>query len=165
MKRYLSIAIVALAAMLLLAADTQATENTIPGDAVAALQWTPLATDVTATIYHATASECNADCLHTASMLAIDTTRVSSLRIAAVERTMMDRHGLSYGDVIRVEGAGDLNGLWQVQDLMNSRYAGTNRIDLLVPRSRRNGKWTNVTVSVPSNRKSEARARRMLASL
>ena len=41
-------------------------------------------------------------------------------------------------------GAGDLDGVWIVQDRMNSRWK--NRIDFLVNKELKGGKWENVTI-------------------
>ena len=45
-----------------------------------------------------------------------------------------------------VEGAGDLNGDWCVNDRMNERWE--MRIDFLVDESMRGGKWENVKLSI-----------------
>ena len=111
--------------------------------------WTVAATSVTATIYHAVPAQCNDDCLHTASMRTIVPETIAEDRILAMERTMMRRLGIAYGDVILVEGTGTMDGLWTVEDTMNRRYAGQDRIDFLVPESIQGGLWRDVTIKVP----------------
>lgn len=108
--------------------------------------WDLLADDVTATVYNAVPEQCNADFMHTASMFLIDTADVLSHRIIAMERTMMAEYGVRYGDVVRIEGTDVWDGEWQVQDTMNRRFAGSHKIDILVPRNIRHGKWQNVKV-------------------
>lgn len=99
-----------------------------------------------ATVYNALPSQCNADYLTTASMFVIDPARITEYRILAMERTMMAEYGISYGDQVLVQGAGEYDGLWRVEDTMNKRYAGQHRIDFLVPDNIKNGKWQNVKV-------------------
>lgn len=108
--------------------------------------WDLLADDVTATVYNAVPEQCNADFMHTASMFEIDTADVLSHRIIAMERTMMAEYGVRYGDVVRIEGTDVWDGEWQVQDTMNRRFAGMHKIDILVPKNIRHGKWHNVKV-------------------
>lgn len=111
--------------------------------------WTVAATSVTATIYHAVPAQCNDDYLHTASMRTVVPETIAEDRILAMERTMMRRLGIAYGDVVKVEGAGSMDGLWTVEDTMNKRYAGQDRIDFLVPQSIQGGLWRDVTIKVP----------------
>ena len=108
--------------------------------------WDLLADDVTATVYNAVPEQCNADFIHTASMFLIDTADVLSHRIIAMERTIMAEYGVRYGDIVRIEGTDVWDGEWQVQDTMNRRFAGLHKIDILVPRNIRHGKWQNVKV-------------------
>jgi hypothetical protein len=49
---------------------------------------------------------------------------------------------------IEVQGAGDLDGVWEIQDVMNKRY--TNSIDFLVENTRRLGKWKGVKIKLIS---------------
>lgn len=109
-------------------------------------EWTPLCHDATATVYHAVPEQCNDDVRHTASMRTIDPAKAGSYRILAMERTMMAQYGVSYGDTVRIEGTGSMDGLWRVDDTMNRRFAGQHRIDFLVDPSVKAGKWDNVTV-------------------
>ena len=110
------------------------------------LSWNLIADDVTATVYNAVPSQCNDDPVHTASMFRLDLDNVESHRIIAMERTMMAEYGISYGDTVLVAGTGRYDGLWQVQDTMNKRFAGKHKIDFLVPKHIRHGKWQNIRV-------------------
>lgn len=111
--------------------------------------WDVISESTTITVYNAEPGQCNEDYLHTASMYEIHPSEIPSQRIAAMERTMMKEFGISYGDVILIEGTDEHDGLWQVQDTMNKRFKGQHRIDLLMPSDVRTGKWTNVKVSLP----------------
>ena len=108
--------------------------------------WELISMTTTATVYNAVPSQCNDDCLHTASMYTIIPEKIEQDRILAMERTMMARCGISYGDLVLISGAGRYDGVWQVQDTMNKRFAGKDKIDFLVPRHIRHGKWKNVKV-------------------
>ena len=112
----------------------------------AQVTWELISETTTATVYNAVPSQCNSDCLHTASMYTIVPEKIESDRILAMERTMMAEFSISYGDTVLVAGAGRYDGLWQVQDTMNKRFAGQHKIDFLVPRYIRHGKWKNVKV-------------------
>lgn len=110
------------------------------------LAWILISACTTATIYNAEPSQTNSEPTVTASGRHIDTDRVQDLRIVAMERTMMARHGIHYGDTILVRGAGLYDGMWVVEDTMSPRYAGQDKIDFLVPDEVRLGKWDNVQV-------------------
>jgi hypothetical protein len=68
-----------------------------------------------------------------------------------MERTMMKEYGLKYGDIVKIEGTEKWDGLWQIQDTMNKRFAGQHKIDILVPNNIRLGKWSNVKVYIPGD--------------
>lgn len=99
-----------------------------------------------ATVYNAVAGQCNPDYGRTASMFRLNLKNPESHRIIAIERTMMDRYGLKMGDVVYLEGVGEYDGVWQVQDKMNKRFAGMDKIDLLVNGDTKTGKWDNVKI-------------------
>lgn len=120
--------------------------------------WTIISDNVTATVYNACAKQCNSDYGHTASMYELNLDDVLSDRVIAMERTMMAEYGLKYGDVVMIEGAGRWDGIWQIQDTMNRRFAGQHKIDILVPNSIRHGKWENVKVYVPADEQSRTNA-------
>lgn len=100
---------------------------------------------VTATIYHADPKQCNADYLTTASMQKINPNNPAGHRWIAVSRDL-EKLGFVFGVKVKVEGAGDLDGIWTIQDRMNKRY--TKRIDFLVNKSMKYGKWENVEISI-----------------
>ena len=99
-----------------------------------------------ATVYNAVAGQCNPDYGRTASMFRLNLKNPYSHRIIAIERTMMDKYGLEMGDVVYLEGVGKYDGVWQVQDKMNKRFAGQDKIDLLVNGNTKTGKWNNVKI-------------------
>ena len=99
-----------------------------------------------ATVYNAVPEQCNADFGHTASMFRLNLNNVLSQRIIAMERTFMQSLGLKYGDVVYLEGVGKYDGVWQIQDTMNKRFAGQKKIDILVPNNIKTGLWKNVKI-------------------
>ena len=107
-------------------------------------EWTLATDDVVATVYNAEPKQCNNDISHTASMFRLNLSNVLSHRIIAMERTMMSEYGLKYGDVVKIEGPGKWDGVWQIQDTMNKKYKGQHKIDILIPKSKGLGKWSNV---------------------
>lgn len=109
------------------------------------LAWILISACTTATVYNAVPEQCNAQPAVTASGHRI-TGDVAQLRWLAMERTMMARHGIHYGDTVLVRGAGLYDGMWVVEDTMSPRYAGQDKIDFLVPDEVRLGKWDNVQV-------------------
>ncbi len=111
-----------------------------------ATKWQLVSKTTTATVYNAVAAQCNGDYLHTASMYTIVPEKIEQDRILAMERTMMSEFGIRYGDQVLIEGTGKYDGIWQVQDTMNKRFAGQHKIDLLVPNHIRHGKWHNVRI-------------------
>lgn len=108
--------------------------------------WELISRKTIATVYNAVPSQCNHDCFRTASMYRINPDTIEKDRILAMERTMMAEYGIAYGDSVLIRGAGRYDGVWQVQDVMNKRFAGEHRIDFLVPLTIRHGKWQDVLV-------------------
>jgi 3D (Asp-Asp-Asp) domain-containing protein len=100
---------------------------------------------VTATIYHADPKQCNADYLTTASLKKINSQSPGSHRWIAVSRDL-EPLGFVFGAKVCVEGAGDMDGIWTVEDRMNKRWK--NRIDFLVDYDIKGGKWNNVKISL-----------------
>ena len=100
---------------------------------------------VTATIYHATPEQTDSTPDITASNKKIDLSNPLKHRWIAVSRDL-EAKGLTFGVKVCVTGAGDLDGIWTVQDRMNSRW--TNRIDFLVNEELKGGKWENVRVEI-----------------
>ena len=110
------------------------------------LAWILISASATATIYNAVPEQCNEQPSVTASGRVIDLERVEDLRIVAMERTMMQRNGIHYGDTILVKGAGVYDGEWVVEDTMSKRFAGQDKVDFLVPEEVRTGRWDNVKI-------------------
>lgn len=100
---------------------------------------------VTATIYHADPAQCNADFLTTASLKKIDPSRPQSHRWIAVSRDL-ETLGFTMGTRVCITNAGNLNGEWTIEDRMNKRW--TKRIDFLVNKTRKYGKWEDVTMTI-----------------
>ena len=124
--------------------------------------WKLVSDDTIATVYNAVPSQCNTDIVHTASMFKLNLGNVLSQRVIAMERTFMKELGLKYGDVVYVEGTEKWDGPWQIQDTMNKRFAGMHKIDILVPRNIRTGKWSGVKISVPADQETKAKAKSMM---
>lgn len=120
-------------------------------DVRTSFDWKLVANDVHATVYNAEPGQCDADCGRTASMFRLNLNDVGSHRIIAMERTFMASLGLKYGDVVKIEGTGKYDGVWQIQDTMNKRFAGQKKIDILVPKSNGLGQWTNVKMYILNN--------------
>lgn len=98
-------------------------------------QWALAADDVIVTVYNAVKGQCNNDPTHTASMFRLNLQDVASHKIMAMERTFMKELGLKYGDVVKLEDTykGLQDGVYQIQDTMNKRFAGKHKVDILVP--------------------------------
>lgn len=109
------------------------------------LAWLLISAATTATVYNAVPEQTNSEPTVTASGRRI-TGDVAELRILAMERTMMARHGIHYGDTVLVKGAGLYDGMWVVEDTMSPRYAGQDKIDFLVPESVKLGRWEGVEI-------------------
>lgn len=99
---------------------------------------------VTATIYHATPEQTNEDFLTTASLRTIEDPD-NPERWIAVSRDL-EELGFTMGSEVIVTGAGDLDGEWRIEDRMNKRWK--NRIDFLVPKKIKAGKWEKVTLKL-----------------
>lgn len=106
--------------------------------------WKLVDSNTIATVYNAIPAQCNGDFGHTASMFTLNLDNVLSHRIIAMERTFMAKLGLKYGDVVKIEGTDGYDGVWQIQDTMNKRFKGMNKIDILVPNNIKHGQWDNV---------------------
>ena len=108
--------------------------------------WKLVDSNTLATVYNAIPAQCNGDFGHTASMFRLNLYDILSQRIIAMERTFMSKLGLKYGDVVYIEGTGKYDGVWQIQDTMNKRFAGQHKIDILVPENIKYGQWENVKI-------------------
>lgn len=109
-------------------------------------EWKLLCNDSEITVYHAKESQCNSDIQHTASMFKLNLKDPESHKIVAMERTMMKQYGLHYGDLIKIEGTNSRDGVYQIQDTMNKRFAGKHKIDILINNDSKIGKWNNVKI-------------------
>lgn len=110
--------------------------------------WHLCASDVEATVYNAVAQQCNKDYRHTASMFKLDLANVEAHKIIAMERTFMKKLGLVYGDVVKLSGVGKYDGVYQIQDTMNKRFTGQHKIDILVDKTVKRGKWNDVKIYI-----------------
>ena len=106
---------------------------------------TLLVETVTATVYNAVPEQTDSTPFITASGARINQQHPELHRWVAVSQDMLKR-GYKFGMRIEVSGAGDLDGIWEIQDVMNKRY--TNCIDFLVENTRKLGKWKNVKVKL-----------------
>lgn len=106
--------------------------------------WILVAENVETTIYNAVPEQCGGNPSYTASSFKINLNDVYSHKIIAMEKTFMKKLGLKFGDVIKIKGTGKWDGVWQIQDLMSSRFAGKKKIDLLVPSNIKTGYWKKV---------------------
>ena len=102
---------------------------------------------VTATVYNAVPEQTDSTPFTTASGALINKDCPEGHRWVAVSQDMLKR-GYKFGLCIEVSGAGNLDGLWEIQDVMNKRY--TNSIDFLVENSRKLGKWKGVKIRLIS---------------
>lgn len=104
-------------------------------------EWAPIAEDAVITVYNARPEQCNSDFGVTASGFRLNLNNVGAHKIVAMERTFMAEHGLKYGDVIKIVGTyqGKQDGIYQIQDTMNKRFAGQHKVDVLVPDNIRYG--------------------------
>ena len=109
-------------------------------------KWVKVTDKAIGTVYNAVPEQCKKDCSTTANNFRLNLKNPQSHRIVAIERTMEKKWGIKQGDIIKVEGAGDLDGIWQVQDRMNKRFAGQPKIDFLVNNNRKLGKWENLKI-------------------
>lgn len=115
-------------------------------------KWVLVSNKVIGTVYNAVPAQCKKDCSTTANNFRLNLKKPESHRIVAIERTMEKKWGIKQGDLIKVEGTGDLDGIWQVQDRMNKRFAGMSKIDFLVGYNRKQGKWDDLKIYKLANR-------------
>lgn len=116
--------------------------NKVQGD------WKLADAETIATVYNAVPAQCNGDFGHTASNFRLNLYNVLPQRVIAMERTFMKKLGLKYGDVVKIEGTGKYDGVWQIQDTMNEKYKDMHKIDILVPENIKKGQWDNVKLYV-----------------
>ncbi len=100
---------------------------------------------VTATIYHAVEAQTDSTPDITASGYKINMADPLSDRIIAVSWDLENQYNFKMGDMVHIQGAGVLDGIWFVRDRMNTRFR--KRIDFLVPQSIKGGKWEKVILT------------------
>ncbi len=102
---------------------------------------------VTATMYNAVESQCDADPLITAGMYKINPNKASEHKWIAVSRDLLKRWKgkFNYGDKVQITGAGHKDGVYTITDTMNKRF--TKRIDILETSGTRLYKFNNVTLT------------------
>ncbi|MCP5063900.1 MAG: hypothetical protein GY936_15750 [Ignavibacteriae bacterium] len=103
-----------------------------------------------ATVYNAVPSQTDSTPLITASNKHIDANNPGKHRWIAVSRDL-EKYGFKFGVEVCVENAGEMNGIWVVEDRMNRRF--TNKIDFLVDNHIVLGKWNGVKITLNNNRK------------
>lgn len=128
--------------------EVSSTVNDIPEETNQMADWKLADNKTIATVYNAVPAQCNGDFGHTASMFRLNLNDVLSQRVIAMERTYMKKLGLKYGDVVYIKGTNGYDGVWQIQDTMNKRFAGQHKIDILVPNNIKYGSWDNVNLYV-----------------
>jgi hypothetical protein len=105
-----------------------------------------LSNKIIVTIYHANRIECDEDFLITANNFHINEKNPYKDRILAIDLGMFAKYNLKFGDIVYIEGIGEFDGLWQIQDVMNERYRGKDKIDILVDKSVKAGLWRDVKI-------------------
>jgi len=108
----------------------------------------PKGVKVTATIYHAVPEQTDSTPDRTATMFKIDLNNPRKHNIIAVSRDL-EKLGFTMGTQVIVCGAGDLDGIWNIEDRMHKRWK--QRIDFLVNTTRKGGKWENVIIKKYNN--------------
>lgn len=103
--------------------------------------WRRISNQAIVTVYNAKPEQCNADVQHTASMFRLNLNAPESHKIVALERTFMQKNNIKFGDLIMIKGTykGKQDGIYQVQDLMNKRFAGMDKVDILVDNNTKYG--------------------------
>ena len=100
---------------------------------------------VTATIYQAVEGQTDSTPNLSAIMFEIDLDDPRKHNIIAVSRDL-EGLGFEMGEYVLVEGAGELSGVWVIEDRMNKRWV--HRIDFLVNNDIRLGKWNDVKLEI-----------------
>ena len=97
---------------------------------------------VTVTTYNSVTAQCDATPLITASGHRIKNPNKREM-IIAISRDL--RKIYKFGTKVRIIGAGRLDGIYTIEDVMNSRFK--NRIDILLPPKYRNTKLSGIRMS------------------
>lgn len=93
------------------------------------------------TVYNAVSNQCSGNHLITADGSIIDPQKVENgtIKWVAVSRDML-KDGYKYGDKIEIISEDPLiSGIYEIHDTMAKRF--TKRIDILMPRKIKTGKW------------------------
>ena len=98
---------------------------------------------VTLTTYTASVRETDSTPLVTASGFKLSRKNQKKHRVVAVSRDLKKKY--KFGEKIRVKGAGKLDGVYVVHDLMNKRYK--KRIDILINKKDKQVKYKNIKIS------------------
>ena len=77
-------------------------------------------------------------------------------RVIAVSRDLLKHY--PFHTYVIVKGAGKLDGIWRVEDVMNKRF--TKRIDFLIGWKAKHNKFNNVTIKSYGKHKSHIRHRK-----
>lgn len=113
------------------------------------LSFSKPATEVTATIYHAVPGQTDDTPDRTATNFKIDLENPEKHRIIAVSRDL-EKIGFKMNTVVAVSNAGKMDGIYIIRDRMNRRWK--RRIDFLVNRKMKGGKWNNVKIIKASSK-------------
>jgi len=101
---------------------------------------------VTATMYQPLSYQTDSTPNELADGTVIDIHKAHEYRYIALSRDLLKRWGgpFDYGDYIKVEGAGEHSGIWQVRDTMHERW--TNKIDFLMSPNHKPFKYDEVVI-------------------
>ena len=113
----------------------------------------PIQDTVTATTYKLTARENGPYGNHLASGFKASYKHPGLDRVIAVSPDLLD--SFPFHTYVIVKGAGKLDGIWKVEDVMNKRF--TKRIDFLIGWKTKPNKFNNVIIKSYVKRKSHIR--------
>lgn len=107
----------------------------------------PVTASVTATMYNAVEAQCDASPYVTACNYKINPAKASEHKYVALSRNLLKRWGgqFSYGNKVRITGAGNKNGIYTVADTMNKRYC--NHVDILETSGKSWYRYTDVLIT------------------
>lgn len=111
---------------------------------------------VTVTTYKLTAKENGPYGNRMASGFRVNKELPGNDRVVAVSRDMLKKY--PFHSYIKIKGTGKLDGIWKVEDIMNSRYK--KRIDLLINWKIRHNKFNNVIIKSYGKYKSDTKHRK-----
>lgn len=95
---------------------------------------------VTATTYTIREEQTDSTPLITASGYKLDSLNPKKDKVIAVSRDL--KRKFRFGEKVRIKGAGKLDGVYTVRDVMNRRF--TKKIDILINPDDSGNKWTKV---------------------